>query len=125
MDLTRRHMHDDHSGCDYLHCAERRELEAANADSMYARAVLYAIDRRGGNAREILGDAYDQYAEMASWESPDYLPQKPSPSDIIQANMQVRQAMMGIPVLWQLSTAEVDDDFDVDAFFDTLNLDLP
>lgn len=121
MDLTRRHMHGDHSGCDYLHCKERQAEELANSECMYARAVLYAIDRRGGDARDILGDAYAQYLEMASRESPEYLPQKPSPSDIIKANMQVREAMNGVPVIWEFATADDDEEFDMDAFFDNLN----
>lgn len=127
------HMQGDHGLCDYLHCEERQAEESANSDAMYAKAVLLAIARRGANSREILGGCqrdsdksrslYDLYRELATSRQPDYLDQRPGASAVIKANMNVREAMKGIPVIWEFETpveVEEEDDFDVDAFFDAL-----
>lgn len=122
MDVTRTHKRGNHETCEYLRCAERRKIEMAHSETMEARAVLFAIDKRGADAEKILGDCYPRYLEVAAREFPGWLPQRPDKVDLIKANMMVRQAQMGVPVLFDLPEP-VDteaDDFDVDEFFDSI-----
>ena len=110
------HMRGDHRQCDYLHCEELQAEELANWECMFAKAVFAAIKRRGGDPNTILGDEYDRYRENASTRQREYLPNRPGPAQLIQANMMVREAMEGVPVLWTCEDYDTDDDFDVDAF---------
>lgn len=116
------HQRGDHSLCDYQRCEERQAEEAANREAMYAVAVLAAIRKRGGVPGEVLGDSYQQYAELARTEQPEYLPQRPGPAELIRANMEVRECMAGIPTIWAIAEFDTaEDDFDVDKFLDSLN----
>ena len=115
------HLRGNHCQCDYLACEERQAEETQSRATLYARAVMASIAKRGGNPEAILGEEYERYVRDAEHRCPSYLPRRPGPAMLIKANMDVREAMAGIPVIWACEEySEDDEDFDVDAFLDQL-----
>lgn len=116
-----RHQRGDHSLCEYLFCEDRQAEEKSNRECLYAQAVLAAIRKRGGTLEGVLGEERHQFEAVAQRAQPDYLPQHPGPIELIKANMDVREAMAGVPIIWTCAEYDSDDDdFDVDEFLGQL-----
>jgi hypothetical protein len=80
-DPYRRHRNDDHSGCDYLYCKQRRQKEYRAEETLFARAIFSELVQMGVNPAEFWGDGLEKALKTAERDIPDWLLQNSDDDD--------------------------------------------